>query len=95
MSHMEGKKNIMHSEDIHEINVCVGSSCHVRGAYNIVQAIQQIMEERALHDKIDLKTTFCMKECHNVGVAVSVDGAIHHVAPEAAMQFIDSVVADF
>ena len=78
---------------IHEISVCVGSSCHVRGAYNIVQAIQQIMEERALHDKIDLKTTFCMKECHNVGVAVNVDGTIHQVAPEAAKQFMDSLLS--
>lgn len=82
----------MHSET-HEINVCVGSSCHVRGAYNIVQAIQQIVEERSLHDKIDLKTTFCMKECHNAGVAVDVDGTIHRVDPEAARQFMDSIAS--
>ena len=79
---------------IHEINVCVGSSCHVRGAYNIVQTIQQALEERDLHRVVDLKTTFCMKECHNVGVTVTVDGTVHRVAPEAASQFMDSVISN-
>ena len=75
------------------LEVCIGSSCHVRGAYNVVQTIQQMMEERGLHERIDLATTFCMRECHQAGVSVSVDGTVHRVAPEAARQFMDEVIA--
>lgn len=77
-----------------QVSVCIGSSCHVRGAYNVVQTIQQMMEERGLHDRIELGTTFCMRECHQAGVSVSVDGQVHRVAPEAARQFMDAVLSE-
>ena len=81
-------------DKVHQVSVCIGSSCHVRGAYNVVQTIQQMVEERGLHDRIDLGTTFCMRECHNTGVSVSVDGQVHRVAPEAAREFMDALIAD-
>lgn len=79
---------------VRQISVCIGSSCHVRGAYNVVQAIQQMMEERGLHDRIELGTTFCMRACHQAGVSVSVDGQVHRVAPEAVRQFVDAVMSE-
>jgi len=51
-----------------ELSVCIGSSCHLKGSYNIIQLFQQMMEEYALHDKIDFKANFCMKECQGGGV---------------------------
>ena len=77
-----------------EIDVCIGSSCHVRGSYNIVQAIQQFMEERALHDRVDLKTTFCTRECHNAGVSVLVDGVKYQIMPERADEFLEEIAKD-
>ncbi|MDL2264253.1 (2Fe-2S) ferredoxin domain-containing protein [Synergistaceae bacterium OttesenSCG-928-I11] len=77
-----------------EIDVCIGSSCHVRGSYNVVQAIQQYIEERSLHNAVDLRTTFCTRECHNAGVSVVVDGTIHRVMPERAGEFLDEITKD-
>lgn len=69
-----------------EISVCIGSSCHLKGSYNVIQSIQQMVEENGLHDKIDMKAQFCMKQCQN-GVAVLVDGELHSVSPETAREF--------
>jgi len=41
-----------------EIKICVGSSCHLKGSYNVINEFQHLIEEKALHDKIDIKATF-------------------------------------
>jgi len=76
-----------------ELSVCIGSACHVRGAYNVVQAFQQLIEEKSLHGAVELNTTFCMRECHNPGVAVSVDGQKYNLLPEGAREFFMERVA--
>jgi NADH:ubiquinone oxidoreductase subunit E len=70
-----------------EVNVCIGSSCHIKGSYNVIQTFQQIIEEKSLHDRINFKTGFCMKQCQYPGVAVSVSGVKHHVDCEKAGEF--------
>ena len=69
-----------------EVLVCIGSSCHLKGSYNVVQTFQQLIEEEKLHDKIELKGQFCMKRCQ-CAVSVTVDGEVYSVAPENARRF--------
>ena len=45
-----------------EVSVCIGSSCHLKGSYNVIQAFQQMIEENGLHDKVDFKATLCMRQ---------------------------------
>jgi NADH:ubiquinone oxidoreductase subunit E len=70
-----------------EVCVCVGSSCHIKGSYNVIQTFQQLIEEKSLHNAINFKTGFCMKQCQYPGVAVSVNGVTHHVDCEKAGEF--------
>ena len=72
-----------------ELSVCIGSACHLKGSYNVIQVFQQLIEEKSLHDKIDFKGTFCMKQCHNNGVSVSVSGQQYHITPETANAFFN------
>jgi NADH:ubiquinone oxidoreductase subunit E len=73
------------------INICIGSSCHLKGSYNIIQAFQKLIEEHNLHEKIDMKAQFCMKECQK-GVVVSVDDEIHSVSSETARDFFQNTI---
>ena len=75
-----------------KLNVCIGSACHIKGSYNIIQTFQQLLEERKLHDRIEFKASFCMKSCNNTGVSVSVNGEAYDVMPERAEGFFDEVV---
>ncbi|MDR1134427.1 MAG: (2Fe-2S) ferredoxin domain-containing protein [Synergistaceae bacterium] len=74
-----------------EIDVCIGSACHIRGAYNVVQTFQQMIEEKSLHGEIELKTTFCMRECHNPGVAVTVGEMKYNIPADGARDFFNSI----
>lgn len=70
-----------------ELNVCIGSCCHLKGSYNVIQVFQQMLEEHGLHEKVNLKSAFCNRECGATGVAVSIDGQMHHMPCESAGSF--------
>ena len=74
-----------------KLSVCVGSSCHLKCSFNVIQTFQQLVEEENLHDKIEMEAQFCMKECQK-GVSVSIDGEIHSVSPENAREVFQSAV---
>lgn len=75
-----------------ELNVCIGTACHLRGAYNVLQTFQQQMEQLQLHDKIDFKTSFCMRMCQQEGVAVSVNGQAYSIPADSAREFFRTTV---
>jgi NADH:ubiquinone oxidoreductase subunit E len=61
---------------MHSISVCVGSSCHLRGAYDVINEFKQLISENSLADQIELKACFCLGECKD-GVNILVDGQIY------------------
>ena len=45
------------------VTVCVGSSCHVRGARQVIARFNELLTRHGLHDKVLLKGSFCMERC--------------------------------
>ncbi len=60
---------------MHQIAVCVGSSCHLKGAYDVITELKRLIAEHALEQQIELKACFCLGECRD-GVNAQVDGKI-------------------
>ena len=48
------------------VDVCVGSSCHLKGSYDVIQKLQKLIAENNLEDKVTLKASFCLGNCSNV-----------------------------
>ncbi len=64
--------------------VCVGSSCHIKGSYDVIQKMQQVIKKYDLEDEIELNASFCLGHCAD-GVTAKVDGVLlHHVNGENA-----------
>lgn len=74
-----------------ELNVCIGSACHLKGSYNIIQCFQQMLEEDSLHEVVELKAQFCMGQCQN-GVSVTFEDEVYSVSPENAKAFFCNTV---
>lgn len=70
-----------------ELSVCIGSSCHLKGSYNVIQTFLSLIEECNLHGRIDFRSAFCMKECHLAGVGLTLNGEAYRVMPDAAAAF--------
>jgi len=45
------------------VTVCVGSSCHIKGARNVIMRFNELLKKHDLEDKIELKGSFCMERC--------------------------------
>jgi NADH:ubiquinone oxidoreductase subunit E len=45
------------------VTVCVGSSCHIKGARKIIVRFNELLKENGLEDKIELQGSFCMERC--------------------------------
>lgn len=45
------------------VTVCVGSSCHIKGARDIIARFNDFLTKEGLTDKVELKGTFCMERC--------------------------------
>ncbi len=74
------------------LSVCIGSACHLKGAYNVISTFQHLIEEHGLHEKIAFQATFCMKECHKPGVGISLNGEKRVIAAEDARRFFQESV---
>ena len=63
------------------ITVCVGSSCHLRGAYGVIEEIKRLIEEGNLSGKVELQACFCLDNCRGaVNIKVG-DTIISGVSP--------------
>ena len=59
------------------VQICVGSSCHLKGSPEIVELLQNAVEEHHLEDDVVLTGSFCIGKCNRVGVTVQVDDEVH------------------
>lgn len=75
-----------------ELSVCIGSACHVRGAQNVVQTFQHLIEQYGLGDKIELKANFCVRMCSKSGVSVTLNGEKTNIPAETAREFFEKNV---
>jgi len=74
-----------------KVTVCIGSSCHIKGSRQVVSALQKLIAENELGDKVDLGGTFCMGNCQK-GVCVKVDDEFFSVTPETVEEFFQTNV---
>ncbi len=58
------------------VQICVGSSCHIKGSHAIVELMKNAMEEHGLEEEIVLAGCFCTGNCSREGVTISVEEEI-------------------
>jgi NADH:ubiquinone oxidoreductase subunit E len=63
-----------------QIEVCVGSSCFLKGAYPVLDAFVALAQQHG-HPEITVVAAFCKEQCRS-GVAVDIDGTVYSV-PDA------------
>lgn len=59
------------------VQICVGSSCHIKGSPEIVELLTKAVEENNLQDEVTLAGSFCVGECNRLGVTVRVEDVVH------------------
>ena len=77
------------------VQVCVGSSCHLKGSADIVELFEKAIEEYRLEDEVVLSGSFCIGKCNRVGVTIQVNDDIHvGVTRENFREFFKTHILD-
>lgn len=79
------------------VTVCVGTSCHLRGAQKLLAGIMDYVNERSIDGYVDVKATFCMERCDR-GPTVTVGERVFErctldMARAAIDEEVDKIVA--
>lgn len=59
------------------VQICVGSSCHIKGSHEIVDLMKKAVEEYAIEDEVVLAGSFCIGKCNREGVTIQVDDDVY------------------
>ncbi len=59
------------------VQVCVGSSCHIKGSAEIVELFQKAISEHHLEDDVTLVGSFCIGKCNRSGVTIQVNDDVY------------------
>ena len=77
------------------IQICVGSSCHLKGSYEIVELTTKAIEENNLEGDVTLAGSFCIGKCNREGVTVQVDEEVHvGITKENFREFFKNNILD-
>ncbi len=78
------------------IQICVGSSCHLKGSERLVGLFQTAIAENKLDGDITLAGSFCTGKCNREGVTITVDDTVYTgITPENFNTFFnDKVLAE-
>ena len=59
------------------VQVCVGSSCYIKGSQDIIELLKKAVTDNHLEDEVTLAGSFCIGKCNRIGVTVQVDDDIY------------------
>ena len=75
------------------VQICVGSSCHLKGSEKLVELFQKAIAENKLDDEVTLACIFFTGKCHRVCVPITVDDDVFTgVTPENFSGFFNDKV---
>lgn len=77
------------------VQICVGSSCYIKGSQEIVELFQNAVAEHGIADDVVLSGNFCIGKCNRVGVTIQVNDDIHvGITKENFREFFNKYILD-
>ena len=75
------------------ITVCVGSSCHLKGARQVIECFNELLTRHGLQDRVALKGSFCMERCgEGINWQIDEEAVSSTTAEEAVATFRQRVL---
>jgi NADH:ubiquinone oxidoreductase subunit E len=68
----------------------VGSSCHLKGAYGVIEEIKRLIDEGKFPGKVELQAGFCLDNCRGAVNIKVEETIISGVSPANVKQHLDN-----
>lgn len=66
------------------IKICIGSACHLKGSYEVIEIFKKLIKENNLEQEIELCASFCLGNCKEAVSVMRWDGVVFSVDKENA-----------
>lgn len=66
------------------IKICIGSACHLKGSYEVIEIFKKLIKENNLEQDIELCASFCIGNCKEAVSVMRWDGVVFSVDKENA-----------
>ena len=77
------------------VQICVGSSCHLKGSQQIVELMQNAVSQHNLDGDVVLVGSFCIGKCNREGVTVQINDDAHTgITPQNFNEFFKKNILD-
>ena len=75
------------------IQICVGSSCHLKGSPEIIELLEKAVADHHLETEVTLAGSFCIGKCNRTGRTVQVDDDVYTaITCENFREFFDDKI---
>ena len=71
------------------IKICIGSACHLKGSYEVIEAFKKLIKENNLEQEIELCASFCIGNCKEAVSVMRCDGVVFSVDKENAKDIFE------
>ncbi|WP_069997512.1 (2Fe-2S) ferredoxin domain-containing protein [Cellulosilyticum sp. I15G10I2] len=76
------------------IKICIGSACHLKGSYQVIEIFKALIKEHQLENIIELHAAFCIGRCTGAVSVARWDDKILSVSKDNAREiFIYEIMA--
>ncbi|MBN4074838.1 MAG: hypothetical protein COA82_05460 [Alkaliphilus sp.] len=73
-----------------EINVCIGSACHLKESYDVIKRLQSMIDENELCEEVLVKAAFCLGGCVKaVAVKINEEEKVYSLNIKNVYEFFD------
>lgn len=77
------------------VQICIGSSCYLKGSQKIVEKLQKAVSEHKLDDDVVLSGSFCTGKCNRDGVTIQINDDVYTgITPENLDEFFKKNILD-
>lgn len=74
------------------IQICIGSACHLRGSYDVIEKLKALIAADKTDDLIALKASFCLGRCGEFVTLKADDEFIEGVNAETIEQIYNDIL---
>lgn len=77
-----------------KVKICIGSACHLKGSYQVIEIFKELIQEYQLENIIELNAAFCLGHCTEAVSVSRWDDQILSVSKDNAKEiFITEIMA--
>jgi len=77
------------------IEICIGSACHLKGSYQVIQEMKELLEAKGLTAKVELKSSFCLGKCGS-GVSIRINkDQVYSIKSDKVKEFLEEHIGEF